>query len=135
MAIRQDLRILEGETWSFTFTHLGADGSPVDLSNHTARMSVREKHGHALEAFLSTDPSAGQGTITLTETGEVTLAIDAANSADLLTSIYLNLMTNVVPDIPRRVKMVYDVELISSAGVVDRAIEGTVEIQRGVNYE
>lgn len=41
MAARYDLRIDQGSTFRFSFTYEDDDGSPIDLSNHSAEMQIR----------------------------------------------------------------------------------------------
>ena len=132
MTIRQNLTIRQGETWSYVYTHLAA-GSPVDLTGYTARMSIRESFEGTNEAYLSTGADANGGTITLGGVaGTVTLAMTAAQSAALAGDLSSILFVEPRKRAERDVDFLYDLELVSGAGVVTRALEGCLRVQREV---
>lgn len=130
MAIRQDIHIDQGETWSFTYTH-ASGGSPVDLTGYTARMAVRDVIGGAIYAYLSTGADADGGTITLGGAlGTVTLSMTAAETTSL--DDLPEILQPLVPQKGRVRKLIYDVEIVSGAGTVTRILEGQVVLNREV---
>lgn len=137
MTLTQHLRIRQGETWSYAFIHTDADGAPVDLSSYSARMSIRTGFGLSLEACLSTNGDANQGDIALTAQGGVTLFMTADQTTRLLESVFTLLQIHEGDreiHFTRRLTQIYDLELISASGVVTRALQGEVIIERGVYH-
>ena len=71
-AIRRRLTIEQGSTWSQTFDVVDSAGAAVDLTGHTARMTIREGRcppGGGVVAGLTvaiTDAAAGEVTASLT---------------------------------------------------------------------
>lgn len=137
MTVRHDLHVRQGETFSFVWTKLSA-GSAVDLSGYTARMAIKASLTGSVEAYLSTGADADGGTITLGGAlGTVTLAMTAAQTAALagsLNAVTAELMDGVESRYTdeREVRFVYDLELISGAGVVTRELQGRVTVEREV---
>ena len=101
--------IEQGANWSRRVTWLVADVA-VNLTGYTARMDVRLRHSSADKVLaLSSSPAAG---ITLGGmAGTIDLALTAAQTAAIGEGLY-----------------VYDLELVSSTGVVTRLLEGTVTV-------
>ena len=134
MTTRQDLRIRQGETWQHVYTHRDSSGSAVDLSGYSARMAIRPNIGGSLEAYLSTGSDADGGTIALGgAAGTVTLSMTAAQAAAMAdglssASVLLAPEYRVEPVVKYR----YDLELVSGAGAVTRALEGCVYVHREV---
>lgn len=86
--------------------------TPVDLTGYTARMAIKDKIGGTVLHSLTTD----NGGITIDTTKKtITLNIAAADSDDFAW-----------------VRGVYDLELISPAGVVTALISGRVSISKEV---
>lgn len=135
MTIRQDLQIRQGETWEHVYIHADSAGSAIDLSGFTARMSIKADFDGGNEAYLSTESDADGGSIVLGgANGVVTLTMTAEESAGLgsgLSEFVFLPGDKRVPAGPF-LKFIYDLELVSSAGEVTRALEGAVLLQRGV---
>lgn len=123
MATRQDITIRQGETWSYAYTHSG------DITGYTARMSIKADWSSDAVAYLTNDGDADGGTITIA--GAVaTMAMTAAETDVLLDN---SVLFSEVHAIKRQsVGYIYDLELVSPASVVTRALEGRVHILRGV---
>lgn len=143
MTTRQDLIIRQGETWSFVWTKKDSAGAAVNLTGYTARMSLRTDYGAGQASYLSTGADADGGTIALGGAlGTVTLSMTAAQTAALLdnfevvlsmieTGEYYGLSSR--GRINSSVEFIYDLELISGAGVVTRELEGRVCVYREVS--
>lgn len=97
----------QGSTYVLSFT-ISTDGTPWDLSDYSARMMVKSSP-------LSTTPilsaSTDNGKIVLTSSGEVTVTFSATE------------MSAATPG-----RQVYDLELESAGGIVDRILEGVFSI-------
>lgn len=150
MTVRNDLHIRQGETWSFIFTKRDGDGAAVDLTGYTARAAFRQFIGGALEAYLSNGGDAIGGSIALGGVdGTVTLSMTAAQSAALLTTLSvvstelwrsrdsdprggLGGEVGACRTAPSTVRLRYDLELVSPAGVVTRELEGAAIVYREV---
>lgn len=127
MSTRQDLTVNQGETWSFTFTHKSG-GSPVDLTGFVARMAVRATFSAGYLAYLSSGADAISGTIALGGAlGTVTPSMTAAQTAALEP-----LMEQLPVGDDPTVFLRYDLELVSPAGAVTRALEGRFILRREV---
>lgn len=137
MTVRQDLRIRQGETFSYAFTHRNADGSAADLGGLSARMAIRTDFGSSLEAFLSSKAEPKQGDIDLGAGGVITLSMSAAQTTELLDTLFSVLtMSEEVRKLSRYVTMPYDLELVSADGItVERALQGTAQIERGMTSQ
>jgi len=100
------LRIEQGATLSLVATWKDASGTAINLTGYTARLSVRTHHSSDTVLLSLTTANGGialggaAGTITVTATAVQTAALTAP------------------------VTGVYDLELVSSGGVVTRLIEG-----------
>lgn len=114
MTTHQDLTIRQGETWSYTYAHA------TDLSGHSARMSIKADWSSDAVAYLSTGADADGGSIAIDGT-DVTLSMTAAQTTALLLSV--DAMSETI---------LYDLEIVSGAGIVTRALEGRVHVLRGV---
>lgn len=80
------------------------DDVVVDLTGYSARMQVREKHT-SKSSVLSIDTSAGG--LAVNDQGAIDISISASTTANLVAKDY-----------------VYDLEIVSSGGIVTRLIEG-----------
>lgn len=107
-----DLLIEQGATFSQVITYKDA-GVAVDLQGFTARMQVRA----TLEAAAALiELNTGNGRIVLGgSAGTITLSISATDTAALTAG-----------------RGVYDLELVSGSGVVDRLLQGVATISRNV---
>jgi len=100
------LRIEQGATLSLVATWKDSSGTAINLTGYTARLSVRTHHSSDTVLLSLTTANSGialggaAGTITVTATAVQTAALTAP------------------------VTGVYDLELVSSGGVVTRLIEG-----------
>jgi hypothetical protein len=103
-----DLNMWQGASWDYTLTWQ-TGGTAVNLTGYDARMQVRETYDATLPV-LSLTAGTGitlggtAGTIVLEATATQTAAIDAT------------------PPGPQQ--YVYDLELVSGAGIVTRLVEG-----------
>lgn len=104
MTTRQDLIIRQGETWSHTFA------TGLDLTGYVARMAIRATRNGTAEAYLSTEADALGGSIALFD-GAAVLSMTAEETA-------------AIGGTDEETVLVYDLELVSGAGAVTRALEG-----------
>lgn len=127
MATRQDLTVNQGETWSFTHTHLSG-GSPVNLTGYSARAMVKAAYADGFLAFFSTGPDANGGTIALGgPAGTITLAMTAAQSA----AFGSGLACLPLGDDPTLIFR-YDLEIVAPGGAVTKVLEGRFLLRREV---
>ena len=107
---RRNVTIRQGATWIFAF-RVRDDGAVQDLAGWQARMQVRETHASATTLLsLTSSPAAG---ITIDASlGKVTIEASATATAAL----------------PAPLAAVYDIEIVSPAGKVDRVLEGVARI-------
>jgi hypothetical protein len=135
MTIHQNLKIRQGETWSFTYIYGGS--SPVDLTDYSAYMGIKTAFGSGNQAYLSTGDDANGGTITLGgETGSITLSMTAAQTLALLENInyfYISEIENTDKRITPFVQWIYDLMLVAPDGTVTQILEGNVMIYRNVS--
>lgn len=106
----------QGATFSRTITWKDSANAAYDLTGYTARMHVREAVSSANTVITLTTANSRitLGSNAATK-GQVTLTISAADTANLVPAIY-----------------VYDLELVSGGGVVDRLIEGNFVVKAEV---
>ena len=102
----------QGTTFSkkLTITN-NATSAAIDLSSHTARMQVRADMESSTTLLNLT---SGDGDITLNSSGVIQITVSATATAALTQG------------------GVYDLEIVSSAGVVDRVIQGDFELSKEV---
>jgi hypothetical protein len=134
MPTRQDLIVYQGQTFSFVYTKKNAAGSAVDLTGYTARMKVKDTYNGVEQARLTTGADADGGSITLGGAlGTVTLAMTADQSAALASEISVAsvMLTSLDLNKPEKVYL-YDLELVSGAGVVTRELEGRFVVRREI---
>lgn len=108
MAASLDIEIEQGATFQKNLVWKDSTGAPINLTGYTARMMVRYKVADAAPILTFT-----------TENGGITLggALGTINITGLAS------LTDAIPT--TKVKTaVYDLELVSSTGVVTRLIEG-----------
>ena len=133
MAVRHDLTINQGETWSFAWQKLDSAGAPVTLTGYTAKASLKRDLGADADALLSTASDSRGGsisisgsTVTLSMTDTQTYALGDLNSVeDLLWGAQGAEPSDQLP-------MIYDLVLTSPGGTVTRELEGRAFINRGV---
>lgn len=100
-----NLTVEQGATWSVTVTW-EVDGSPVNLTNYSARMQVRTRH-EASATLVSLTSAVGGGLTLGGVAGTIGIALSATATAALPAGGH-----------------VYDLEMVSGAGVVTRLLEG-----------
>lgn len=135
-AVRQNLDIYQGETFSYVYTYGG--GSPVNLTGYTARMAVKRDRRAEETSYLSTGDDADGGTITLGgAAGTVTVAMTAAQTQAMDETDWWFAMFGGEPDLPldRSIEFFYDLEIVSGAGVVTRLLQGTITFHRGITSD
>jgi hypothetical protein len=93
----------QGATFRLVFT-VSIDGVPVDYSTYSARMQVRPSSNSSTKIL---DLSSTAGDIVLNSSGQISIT---ASSAD---------MSAATPG-----RHVYDIEVESFGGIVDRILEG-----------
>lgn len=106
----------QGATFSRTITWKDSANAAYDLTGYTARMHVRETVSSANTVITLTTANSRitLGSNAATK-GQVTLTISAADTANLVPAVY-----------------VYDLEVVSGGGVVDRLIEGNFVVKAEV---
>lgn len=109
---KYDLTIERGATLSLVVTYNDSSGDPNDLTSYTARLQIRRKVSDS--NFLLELSTENGGIILGGALGTITLNASAATTAELSGS------------------GVYDLEIISSGGVVTRVIEGAVYFKDNV---
>ena len=111
-----DATIVQGETWELNLlwstTTDGTTATPVNITGYTARMMIRQ-------GYESSTPL-----ISLTDTAGIALGGSAGTIKATLTSTQTAGLT--------AGKCVYDLELVSPAGVVTNIARGTLTIIRNV---
>jgi hypothetical protein len=104
---------VQGETFALQLTwKAGSPVAAVDLTDYTARMMIRN-HPEAADALLS-----------LTEADGITLGGAAG-------TILITLTATQTATLPARA-LVYDIELVSPAGVVTNIARGEMAVLRNV---
>ncbi|MBM2303587.1 hypothetical protein JQX14_17660 [Sulfitobacter pseudonitzschiae] len=132
MAVRQNLRIRQGETFQFAFVHLDVGGTAVDLSGYEGRLTMRADFSASSEAYLTSTGGDVQGTITLAADGTVTLDMTAGQTSALLDDLSeLLIFGDRSNRAERFVEFIYDLSLIDGV-VVTRALQGKVIVEREV---
>ena len=131
MTTRSDLHINQGATWFYTYVWRDSAGSLIDLTGYSARMSIRDRVGGTLYAYLSSGSDADGGTITLGGAGgTVTLSMTANESRNLEGAASLLSSIRYIRD--RTLRLFYDLELVSAADEVTRVLEGRILVHREV---
>jgi hypothetical protein len=130
----QDLEIRQGSTFSFSFVAKDIAGSPIDLTGYSARMSIKRDLRSTETSYLATS-SGTNGTISLgTTNGLVTISMTAAQTDIMDESDWFYWIMSGEPELPLDpyVEFLYDLELVSGAGVVSCPIQGKVNLWRAV---
>lgn len=131
MSVRQDLHVRQGETWSHEYIW-NVDGSPVDLTGYSARMTVRSRLNAFAVASLTTDANTIGGTISLGgANGTITLSMTAAESTALKPAA-LTISDLSSKDEPPFTTFIYDLELVAPDDTVTRVLEGRVYLHAEV---
>jgi hypothetical protein len=99
-----DIICEQGATLVRVVTYKDSAGNPVNLSTYTARMKVRSSRGAPGAQLALTTGGSG---IVLQSNGEIEITVPAATTAIIPAGKYR-----------------YDLEIMSSSGIVTRVIEG-----------
>ena len=104
-----NITINQGADYGLSLAYKDAESNVIVLTGYTARMAVRSSYSAPTEIIRLTTEN---GMISIDEAnGVINLSITAANTANIPAS-----------------NCVYDLELISPSGSVERLIEGKAEI-------
>ena len=104
MAGFAELTLEQGASFTTTVTVNGSDGSPTNLLNYTAAAQMRK-------SYYSTTANNFTVTVSNAAAGELTMAMTAANTANLTPG-----------------RAVYDLLITSPTNVKTRVVEGIVTI-------
>jgi hypothetical protein len=104
-----DLTINQGATFELTVTWKDSAGTAINLTGYTARMQVRETYSSATSVVSLTN---GAGIPLGGAAGTIAIVISATTPAGL----------------PAPFSGVYDLELVSAAGVVTRLLQGAATV-------
>lgn len=114
MSGKYNITIEQGATWSQSFQYKDSSGVAIPLTGYTARMQCRATKESASTVINLTTENGG---ITITPaTGTVVCTLSATATA-ALTAGELGL---------------YDLEIVSTGGVVTRLIEGRITVSREI---
>lgn len=113
MAATYNMTIEQGTTVAVDFQYRTTAGVVIDLTNYTARMQARPTVSSSVVVL---DATTENGLLTVTgNTGTVTLGLTATQSAALDFGT-----------------AVYDLEIVSQAGLVTRLVQGSLTLSREV---
>ena len=104
MAGYAELTLEQGASFTTTVTVNGSDGSPTNLTSYTAAAQLRK-------SYYSTTANSFTVTVSNAANGELTMAMTAANTANLTPG-----------------RAVYDLLITSPTNVKTRVVEGIVTI-------
>lgn len=105
MAAKANIVIDQGADFATSITVTDSDGNVVDLTGYTARGQIRKHYTSATKVDLSATFTTPRSS------GELTLTLSNVKTANMAAGRY-----------------VYDVELISSANVISRLVEGIATV-------
>ena len=104
MAGFAELTLEQGANFTTTVTVNGSDGSPTNLTSYTAAAQLRK-------SYYSTTANSFTVTVSNAANGELTIAMTAANTANLTPGRY-----------------VYDLLITSPTSIKTRVVEGIVTL-------
>ena len=104
MAGFAELTLEQGASFTTTVTVNGSDGSPTNLTSYTAAAQLRK-------SYYSTTANSFTVTVSNAANGELTMAMTAANTANLTPGRY-----------------VYDLLITSPTSIKTRVVEGIVTL-------
>ena len=107
MAIKANLVIDQGTSFSATVDVTNTGGSPFNLTGYTTAAQMRKNYNSSTAVTFTTSQNGVYGAITL--------SLSAANTVSLEPGRYL-----------------YDVEITSGGGTVTRVVEGIVTVTPGM---
>lgn len=102
MATKSNLTIDQGSDYNITIDLTTANGSAMDLAGYTGRSQMRKS---------ASSSTAKNFTVSVANSGSVSLSMTADYTANITAGRWL-----------------YDVEVVSSADVVTRVLEGIVTV-------
>lgn len=103
MAIKANILVDQGTTFSTTITVTDDEGTPLTLTNYTGAAQMRKHYTSSNATSFSVSVN--------NSTGEITLALTANQTSNLVAGRY-----------------VYDVELTDANSAVSRIVEGIVTV-------
>lgn len=113
MAGQHDFTIEQGADFARTLTWKDSSGTAVNLAGYSARMQIR---GNVEDADIALELTTANGRIALGgAAGTITLSANASATGGLSIA-----------------SGVYDLELVSSSGVVTRLLEGNIILSKEV---
>lgn len=128
MTTRQDLTIRQGETWSFTFTHLNTAGTPIDLSGYSGEFKIS---GYGTGTVVLGD-AAGTVVLSLTPAQTTALGNEGATGFGAYADAIEASRNGSRRVVPEDIELAYTVAITSAGGAVTRVLEGLVTIARDV---
>lgn len=108
-----NITINQGATFELTITWKDSAGTAINLTGYTARMQVRETYSSSSTVVSLTN---GSGITLGGAAGTIAIVISATTTAALTAPF----------------SGVYDLEIVSPAGVVTRLIQGTATVSAEV---
>jgi hypothetical protein len=118
-----NIEVFQGASWEKRLLWKDSDGNPIDLASYGARMEVRSAFDSPdILLLLETDPKPGGGA----GNGRITLGL-VSNPPDPDYNILLEVdaaTTAALPAKPGWTSWVYDLEIVSSGGLVRRLLMG-----------
>lgn len=108
MAAYSEIYVEQNADFSTTINLKDSQGDSINLSGYSASSQMRK-------SYYSSSATNFTVSITNTSTGEITVALNAANTSDLMPGRYM-----------------YDVVITSPTNEVTRVVEGIVNVLAGV---
>lgn len=103
MAIKANLTIDQGTTYSTSIVLTDTDGTAIDLTGYTIESQIRKTYTSSTYVAFTTSKDDASGTIFL--------SLSANQSSNLVAGRY-----------------VYDVEITSTTNVISRIVEGIITV-------
>lgn len=113
MADQYNILIDQGATYTLALTYNNANGTPINLTNYTAAMQVRDTVNSTTTVLSLSSPS--NGIVITGASGLINITVTAAQTTALSANTF-----------------VYDLEITSTTGVVTRLIQGSVTVNAEV---
>jgi hypothetical protein len=120
VANQYNIVVEQGGTYRLEITYKDADGDAIDLTNHVARMEIRQTYTSESALVTITSAAGGSGDtsgIALGGAAGTIVVVIAAATTTGLTAPATN---------------VYDLELVAQNGAVTRLLEGKATVSPGV---
>jgi hypothetical protein len=113
VADQYNILIDQGATYTLALTYNNANGTPINLTNYTAAMQVRDTVNSTTTVLSLSSPS--NGIVITGASGLINITVTAAQTTALSANTF-----------------VYDLEITSTTGVVTRLIQGSVTVNAEV---